>query len=181
MASKAEESFGERVRRLREARGISMEAFAHDTGYPEEYLEEIESGKTAPPVAVVLQLSRFFDVDVEQAEGPQGRAAARKRTASHKKRVASYAYKSLSPSGEKKHLRAYRVTIDPEKEHKGTEYHHEGEEFVYVLEGGLKIQVGENSSTLKPGGSICFDSSLPHKLSNPTREKTELLVVIYVP
>jgi len=180
MAKKTEESFGERIRRLREANGISMEAFSRDTGYPEEFLKDIEDGKTAPPVAVVLQLSRFFNVDVEQSQGTGGKEAARKRTTSHKKRVASYAYKPLS-KGERKHLRAYRVTIDPETKHKGVEYHHEGEEFIYVLEGSLKIQVGQNTSTVKSGAYINFDSSLSHKLSNPTREKAELLVVIYMP
>ncbi len=181
MAKKAEESFGERIRRLREAHGISMEAFSHDTGYPEDFLKDIEAGKIAPPVAVVLQLSRLFNVDVEQLQGSRGKEAVKKRTTSHKKRVASYAYKNLTAEGEKKHLRAYRVTINPETEHKGVEYHHEGEEFVYVLSGGLKIQVGENTKTLKPGGSINFDSALSHKLSNPTQEKAELLVVIYQP
>jgi uncharacterized cupin superfamily protein len=73
------------------------------------------------------------------------------------------------------------VTIDPETEHKGVEYHHEGEEFIYVLEGSLKIKVGQNTSTIKSGGYINFDSSLSHKLSNPTGEKAELLVVIYMP
>ena len=181
MTDNPEESFGERIRRLREANGISMEAFSHDTGYPEEFLNDVEDGKIAPPVAVVLQLSRFFNVDVEQFEGTRGKEAARKRTTSHKKRVASYAYDSLTKPGEKKHLRAYRVTIDPETEHKGVEYHHEGEEFIFVLQGGLIIQVGQNTSTLKKGGSSNFDSSISHKLSNPTQECAELLVVIYVP
>jgi len=181
MAKKMNESIGERIRRLRKAGGVTMETFSRDTGYPEEFLEDIEEGRTAPPVAVVLQLSRFFDVDVEQAQDTQGKEAARKRAKGHKKRVASYAYKPLTRPEENKHLRAYLVTIDPETEHKGVEYHHEGEEFIYVLQGGLKIQVGENTSTLKTGGSISFDSSLSHKLSNPTVEKTELLVVVYVP
>ena len=181
MTNNTEESFGERIRRLREANGVSMEAFSHDTGYPEEFLNDVEEGKIAPPVAAVLQLSRFFNVDVEQSPSTGGKKAAKKRTTSHKKRVASYAYKSLTKPGENKHQRAYRVTIDPNTEHKGVEYHHEGEEFIYVLQGGLKIQVGQNAKTLKTGGSINFDSSISHKLSNPTGEKTELLVVIYVP
>jgi len=181
MTNNTEESFGERIRRLREANGVSMEAFSHDTGYPEEFLKDIEDGKIAPPVAVVLQLSRFFNVDMEQFQGTGSKKAARKRTTSHKKRVASYAYESLTKPGEKKHLRAYRVTIDPETEHKGVEYHHEGEEFIYVLQGDLKIQVGQNTSTIKKGGCINFDSSISHKLSNPTQEKADLLVVIYVP
>lgn len=181
MTKKAEESFGERIRRLREANGISMEAFSHDTGYSEEFLRDVEEGKVPPPVAVVLQLSRFFNVDMEQFQGTGGKVAARKRTTSHKKRVASYAYEPLTTPGEKKHLRAYRVTVDPETEHKGVEYHHEGEEFIYVLQGSLKVQVGQNASTLKKGSCINFDSSISHKLSNTTREKAELLVVIYVP
>jgi len=174
-----EESFGARLRKLREAKGLSMEVLAHDTGYPADFLKEIEEGKTAPPVAVALQLSRIFKVDMNKPQ--ESKEAFKRRRTSHKKRVASYAYASLTTSGEEKHLRAYLVTIDPETEHKGVEYHHEGEEFVYVLQGGLTIQVGRNTSTLKKGESISFDSSLSHKLSNPTHEKAELLVVIYVP
>lgn len=181
MTKETGESFGERIRRLREENGTSMEAFSRDTGYPEDFLKDVEDGKIAPPVAVVLQLSRFFNVDVEQFQGARGREAARRRKKSHRKRVASYAYASLTGPEEKKHLRAYRVSIDPETEHEGVEYHHDGEEFIYVLQGGLKIEVGQNTSTLKEGGCINFDSSLSHKLSNPTGEKAELLVVIYVP
>lgn len=182
MARKAaEESFGKRIARLRKAKGISLEDLSRDSGYPEDFLEEIEAEKVAPPVAVVLQLSRILHVDMDQMQGGRGKEAAKKRTSSHKKRVASYAYKSLATPGEKGHLGAYLVSIDPETEHKGVEYHHEGEEFIYVLQGGLKIKVGGKTSTLKRGGSISFDSSLSHELSNPTKEKAELLVVIYVP
>jgi mannose-6-phosphate isomerase-like protein (cupin superfamily) len=174
-----EESFGARIRKLREAKGFSIEALAHDTGYPADFLKEIEEGTTAPPVAVVLQLSRVLKVGMDQLQ--ESKEAFKRRTTSHKKRVASYAYAPLTSPGEEKHLRAYRVTIDPETAHKGVEYHHEGEEFIYVLHGGLTIQVGRNTSTLKKGECITFDSSLSHKLSNPTGEKAELLVVIYVP
>jgi len=181
MIKKTEESFGEKIRKLREAKGLTLDVLSQDTGYPKNFLKDIEEGKIAPPVAVVLQLGRIFKVDMNQLQDTRSKEAAKRRTTSHKKRVASYAYAPLTRPGEEKHLRAYRVTIDPETEHKGVEYHHEGEEFIYVLQGGLTIQVGRNTSTLKKGECINFDSSLAHKLSNPTREKTELLVVIYVP
>jgi mannose-6-phosphate isomerase-like protein (cupin superfamily) len=134
-------------------------------------------------VSLVLQLGRTFKIDIEQIQGhaPQGKEATRRRVKSHRKRVASYAYTPLTQPGEEKHLRAYRVTIEAATEHKGVEYHHEGEEFVYVLTGGIKIDVGQNTSSLKEGESLHFNSSLHHKLSNPFTEKAELLVVIYVP
>ena len=181
MAKKPDESFGVRIRKLREAKGLSLEALAGDSGYTVKFLKEVEEDKTAPPVAVVLQLGRILNVDMDQLQGNRDKEAAKRRTTSHKKRVASYAYAPLTVPGEEKHLRAYRVTIDPQTEHKGVEYHHEGEEFIYVLHGGLTIQVGQNTSILKKGESISFDSSLSHKLSNPHREKAELLVVIYLP
>jgi len=145
-----EESFGAKLRKLREAKSLSMEVLAHDTGYPAEFLKGIEEGKTAPPVAIGLQLSRgVLKVGMDQLQ--ESKEASRRRKTSHKKRVASYAYAPLTLSGFEKHLRAYLVTIDPETEHKGVEYHHEGEEFIYVLQGGLTIQVGRNISTLKKG------------------------------
>jgi transcriptional regulator with XRE-family HTH domain len=181
MVKKTEESFGGKIRRLREAKGLSLESLSQDTGYTVDCLKEIEEGKTAPPVAVVLQLGRVFKVDMDQLQETRNKEASRRRTTSHKKRVASYAYTPLTTPGEEKHLRAYRVTIDPQTEHKGVEYHHEGEEFIYVLHGGLTIQIGQNTSILEKGESISFDSFLSHKLSNPTGEKAELLVVIYLP
>jgi quercetin dioxygenase-like cupin family protein len=73
------------------------------------------------------------------------------------------------------------VTIDAGAKHKGVEYKHEGEEFIYVLKGGLILQVGANVTALSQGDSIHFNSGLHHKLSNPTEETTELIVTIYIP
>jgi len=177
-----EKNLGERIRRLREKRGLSLEELSDETGYPVSLLKTIEEGVINPPVAVVLQLSRTLKIDIEQVQRARKKEAAKRRTKSHMTRVSSYAYLPLSRPGEEKHLRAYRVTLDPETEHKGVEYHHEGEEFIYVLDGGgLVIQVGQKITTLERGGSIHFNSSIHHKLSNPTSQKAELLVVIYMP
>jgi quercetin dioxygenase-like cupin family protein len=176
-----EKSLGERIRRLREKRNLSLEELSADSGYPVDLLTAIEEGSVNPPVAVVLQLSRTLKIDIDQVQGAKRKEAARRRKKSHMTRVSSYAYLPLTRPGEEKHLRAYRVSVEPGTEHKGVEYHHEGEEFVYVLNGEVTVQVGQNVTTLERGGSIHFDSSIHHKLSNPTDLKAELLVVIYVP
>jgi len=175
------ESFGHRLKSIREERGMSIEDLSEDTGYSVDILEKVESGDTPPPVALILQLSKTLKVDMEQVDSEEDKDASKGRVASHKKRVESYAYTPLTRPGKDKHLRAYLVTIDPRTEHKGVEYHHEGEEFIYVLSGGLKIQVGQNTKNLGPGESIHFNSALHHRLSNPADETAELLVVIYVP
>ncbi len=174
-------SFGQRIKAIRQERGISLEDLALETGYSGDTLARVENDEVVPPVALVLQLGHTFKMDIEEVEDEAEKKATKKRAKSHKKRVDSYAYISLTKPGPHKHLRAYLVTIEAKTEHKGAEYHHEGEEFVYVLKGGLSIQVGENAMNLQEGGSLHFNSALHHRLSNPTDETTELLVVIFVP
>jgi mannose-6-phosphate isomerase-like protein (cupin superfamily) len=173
-------SFGRSIREYRESRKMSVRDLAHETGYPAKVLEKVEKNEITPPVALVLQLSRTLKIDVEALDGKENRKASL-RTKSQKKRAGAYAYAQLTKSASDKHLGAYRVTIEPNTAHEGVEYHHEGEEFIYVLKGKLSISVGKNTSLLKRGECIHFNSALHHKLSNPSDEKTELLVVLYIP
>ena len=179
-ANDKKKSFGESVKACREDRKLSIEELAHETGYPVDLLVKVEKDAATPPVALVLQLSRTLKVDV----GVLGAAESKKassRMKSQKIRAGSYAYTQLTKSGSDKHLGAYRVTIEPNTAHEGVEYHHEGEEFIYVLKGRLSISVGKNVSLLEPGDCIHFNSALHHALSNPSNEKAELLVVLYIP
>ncbi len=177
---KTKQSFGQNIRNYRESKGLSIKELAHETGYPADLLEKIEKDETTPPVALVLQLSRSLKVDVGKLAPDESKKAA-SRVKSQKKRAGSYAYTQLTQSGSDKHLGAYLVTIEPETMHEGVEYHHEGEEFIFVLKGRLSISVGKNTSILEPGHSIHFNSALQHALSNPSPQKTELLVVLYIP
>jgi len=174
------ESFGQRTRAYRERRKMSIEDMAQETGYPVSFLEGVEQDKVTPPVALVLQLSRALRINVESLEGDEGKKAS-SRVKSQKIRAGSYAYTQLTKSGADKHLAAYRVTIEPRTDHEGVAYHHEGEEFIYVLKGELSIAVGKNKSLLAQDDFIHFNSALHHALSNPSDEKTELLVVLFIP
>ena len=173
-------SLGKRVKEARSRLGISLEELAQRSGYTADVISAIEEEQMVPPVALILQLSRILKLDMEPDDSA-GTTATRLRARSHKRRVDSYAYQALTRPKTDMHLRAYQVTIEPKTEHKGVEYHHEGEEFIYVLEGELVIQIGENMNTVKKGQSIHFDSSLHHKLNNPSSQTAMLLVVIYVP
>jgi quercetin dioxygenase-like cupin family protein len=161
--------------------GMSIDELGLETGYLPEILDAVENGKSVPPVSLIIQLSKTLKLNIDDLEMQEESKAAKRRTKSHKKRVDSYAYTPLTKHGADKHLRGYLVTIDANTEHKGVEYHHEGEEFEYVLRGSVTVQVGENVTRLSQGESIHFNSALWHKLSNPNPEPVELLVVIYVP
>lgn len=54
---------GERIRKVREEKGLSVEDFARRIGIPASRLEEIESGKLQPCDATLVYISKLFDVD----------------------------------------------------------------------------------------------------------------------
>lgn len=174
-------SLGQRMKIGRNKMGMSIFDLALETGYLPEILSEVEEDRTVPPVSLVLQLSRVLKLNMDELETEKETQATKRRSKSHKKRVDSYAYISLSKPGPEKHLRGYLVTVDANTDHKGVEFHHEGEEFHFVLKGGVTIQIGENVTRLRQGESIHFNSALHHKLSNSNPEAAELLVVVYVP
>ncbi len=177
-----EKSFGTKMKELRELRNISFETLARKTGFSNRYLKDIEEGKIIPPVAAVIQISKALSVDSGSFLSAEERETLeKKRRESFYKRTQSYAYKTLTPDAENKHMKAFLVSIDPKKDHKMVEYRHEGEEFIYVLKGEVEVRVGQNQNILKKGKTIHFDSGIPHKLRNLSDEEAKLLVVLYTP
>jgi quercetin dioxygenase-like cupin family protein/DNA-binding XRE family transcriptional regulator len=174
-------TLGQKVRQGREKMKMTLDELSRETGYDADVLRNVEADGIVPPVSLILQLSRVLKLSVDEAEGEDATKAVKHRTRSHRKRVDSYAYASLTRASGDNHLRAYLVTIDPHQEHKGVEYHHEGEEFVFVLKGELTLQIGETVNQLTKGQSMHFNSALHHRLSNPSEEAAKLLVAIYVP
>jgi quercetin dioxygenase-like cupin family protein len=103
------------------------------------------------------------------------------RVQAYTKRTQNYAYTSLTPGAENKHLKAFRVSVEPEKQHEGVGYQHEGEEFVYVLEGQIEVKVGEHVNKLKAGDALHFNSNIRHQMRNTGKTPTEMIVVVYSP
>jgi quercetin dioxygenase-like cupin family protein len=174
------EPVGKRIKKVREQKKLTLNWMANETGYSIDYLKKIEAGKEIPPVGTLLTISRALDLD----SGYFLRAQAsnlNNRIKAYTKRTENYAYSTLTPGAENKHLKAFRVFVEPKKEHEGVGYLHEGEEFVYVLSGKIEVIVGEHVNKLKTGESLHFNSGIRHSMRNVGKEQTELLVVIYGP
>jgi len=171
---------GQKIKKARTAKKLKLDQLANETGFSVDYLKEIESGKAIPPVGALLQISRALEIDSGSLlKEPESRLESRIKA--HTKRTENYAYTTLTPGAENKHLKAFLVTIEAMQNHKGVGYHHEGEEFVYVLTGKIEVVVGEHVNVLEDGDSLHFNSGIRHQLRNISDETAELLVVIYSP
>jgi len=173
--------FGKRLAKLRKERNMSLQSLANETGLATSYLSQIEKAEVIPPVAVILQLSRALEIDSGILLKEEKKQIGAKAHDDYQKRTEDYSYRNLTPDAQHKHLKAFKVFIDPRSDHKGVSYQHLGEEFIYVLKGELEVMVGENRSVLKSGECIHFNSSIVHKLRNLSTQKAELLVVLYTP
>jgi quercetin dioxygenase-like cupin family protein len=171
---------GKTIKKARTGKKFSFDHVANETGFSVAYLKEVESGKTIPPVGALLQIARALEIDSGSLlKEPESKLKSRIKA--HTKRTDNYAYRTLTPGAENKHLKAFRVYIEAQQDHKGVDYHHEGEEFVYVLAGKIEVVVGEHVNTLIAGDSLHFNSGIRHKLRSVSDEKAELIVVIYSP
>ena len=177
-----ERSFGAKMEQFRQERKISLERLASETGFAQRYLKEIEKGTVIPPVSAVIQIAKALAIDSGSFLSSETQEVSeRRRRESFFKRTLAYSYKTLTPDAETKHMKAFLVTIDPKRDHKMVDYHHEGEEFIYVLKGQVEVIVGENQNVIKKNETLHFNSGITHKLRNLGNQEAKLLVVIYTP
>ena len=174
------EPVGKRIKQARTKKKMTYDQLANETGFAVDYLKNIEAGKEIPPVGALLQISRALELDSGFLLRDQ-QSNLKSRIKAFTKRTENYAYTTLTPGAENKHLKAFKVTVEPLQDHKGVGYQHEGEEFVYVLGGQMEIVVGDHVNKLKTGESLHFNSGIRHQMRNIGKKKAELLVVLYGP
>jgi transcriptional regulator with XRE-family HTH domain len=180
------EDVGARIQQLRKERGISIEDLSSLTGFAVSNLEDIESGKEKPQLGTVMKLSKALDSAVGRlvsGMGTQLYSITRKndrkqvvRSASKTSKKNIYSYMSLAPEVQGRHMEALIVQLEKNEE-KDVSVHN-GEEFVFVLEGVANLIIANESYDLEPGDSAYYLSTTSHYITAKT-EKATILAVLY--
>ncbi|MBF0389250.1 MAG: cupin domain-containing protein [Desulfamplus sp.] len=180
------EDVGIRIKQLREKKGISIDDLAKMTGFEKARLEDIESGVIKPQLGTVMKLSKALDSALGRIVSGVGsklysitRKNERKpifRSTSQTGDQKLYSYMSLAPEVKGRHMEALIVQLEenPVKEISV----HDGEEFIYVLDGVAALQVGDDNYDLTPGDSAYYLSTTPH-LIKAKEGKATILAVLY--
>ena len=179
---------GERVKAVREDRNLSLQDISQRTDLDVSLLEQIESGSLAPPLGIVIKLAKALDLKMGYfISGEEDRAytIVRKndrkvvsRYDSKKGEYYGYGYESLAPHKKNRHMEPFLVSLDPAEteEERST---HDGQEFIYVLEGAMEVRLGEEIHILEPGDSIYYDSTVPHLVKCHGDKRANILAVLY--
>ncbi|WP_300457292.1 cupin domain-containing protein [Desulfobacula sp.] len=184
-----EEVIAENIRRIRKQNKMTIQALADLTGLTKGYLSKVERSKTAPPFSTVNRIAMAFGVDLtvffvdreKQSESPRDLRISFDKKNDDKvvKTLDShhgYKYKSLGHNKAGKNMIPY--LIEPAADEKGV-FQHEGEEFIYVLEGKHEMIYDGQSYVMEEGDSVYFDAGVPHTGKAIGGKKTLLLAVIY--
>lgn len=178
----ADSGFGEKICQLRESHNWTIEELAQKTGQTPEDIDRLERNQSSPSVSFLLRLSKALGVDPSTFLSEDEKAdIADQRAQAFIKRTKNYYYQTLTPGGENQHLRGFMITIEPRQAHKPVAYKHEGEEFVYVMEGSLELTLGNKVKQLKAGENIWYNSEISHQLRNRGDVVTRCLVMLYTP
>ena len=183
---KSMDDVGDRILRIREEKDLSLDEISKMTGFDVEFLSKIENKELQPQLGTVIKLSKALDSAFGRLVSGVGEklySITRKnerrtisRSTSKKGQKQIYTYKSLAPDVKGRHMEAFLVLLeeDPEKEISL----HEGEEFIFVLDGEVVLEIGEDQFVLEPGDSAYYLSTTAHHIA-AQKGKATILAVMY--
>jgi quercetin dioxygenase-like cupin family protein len=184
--AKGVEDVGQRIRKIREEKGVALEELSRLTGFDVEFLSSLEKNEAQPQLGTVIKLSKALDSAFGRLVSGVGdklysitrkserRVVSRSTSKGGQKQL--YTYKSLAPEVKGRHMEALivQLEVDPDKEISV----HDGEEFIFVLDGIVELQIGDDKFELEPGDSVYYLSTTPHHIAAQD-DKATILAVLY--
>jgi transcriptional regulator with XRE-family HTH domain len=167
---------GLRLRNLRVQRGLSLGAVAKTVGISLGFLSAIERSQMSASVGTLRKLARFYKTNILEFFDPSKSNPNLVRPAMRKVLEAGPGVRMELLAWGNTVMEPHLFRISPSAG-SGDSYSHEGEEFLYVLRGELKIALDTQEYRLKQGDSFYFESGMPHTWSNPGKTETCVLWV----
>jgi len=168
---------GQRFRRLRMRRKLSLAQVARATSVSVGFLSALERGQMRCSIATLRRIARFYKTNIISLFETNG-------DAQHLVRPSERKILETSPNVRMELLAWGNTAMEPHLFRvkpgggSGESYSHEGEEFLHVLRGEFELWLhNEGHYLLKAGDSLYFESSTPHRWKNPGRAEAWVLWV----
>ncbi len=178
---------GAKTASLREAHRLSVSELATRSGCSQELIEQLERGDLDPSLSPLSKIARALGVrlgtllDEHDVVGPVLTRSGQYKlvTRLSGNGAGSMEYLGLAADKAGRHMDPFLVVVSPGDTH--TASSHEGEEFLYVLEGEIELEYGTETHRLAPGDSIYYDSIVSHRLRTSGAAPARVLSIVYAP
>jgi transcriptional regulator with XRE-family HTH domain len=165
---------GARIRRLRLERNLTLQMLSDRTGLSGSMISMVERGRTSPSIgtlvaiasALRVPMSELFDGEEEDAHSP-----VRRRNDQPTYETASGVMRRLVQNDVARGVEIAVNEYDPSTASSATATHHAGVEYGMVMEGTIHVELDGLTYELKPGDSIAYESSVPHRILNSGRAR----------
>ncbi len=178
---------GQRLRNLRRARGLSLEAVASSTGLSIGFISQVERGLSSPSLRVLALLADtlqigiggLFEATLDEPD-PDPIVVFRKDRPELQLWRAGITKQLLTPPGGTQGLSLFHMVLKPSASTGNELFSHQGEEAGLVLEGRLTLVVEARTLHLMEGDSFRFESRRPHRFSNPNPDGPTIVLWVNV-
>ena len=169
---------GPRLRSLRRQRGITLAELTERTGVSQSTLSRLESGLRRPTLELLLPLSEAYGVPLDDLVGAPHTGDPR----IHLKPIRRHGLTLVPLTRRAGGIQAHKMVLPRRRRRPRppTLQTHEGHEWLYVLDGRLRLLLGSNEFLLAPGEAAEFDTTQPHALESAGDEPAELLILFGV-
>ena len=164
-------AIGRRLRQLRSRRGKSLAEVAANVGISVGFLSAIERSQMSASVGTLRRLARYYKTNILDFFDPADGNGRVVRPTTRKVLEAGPGVRMELLAWGNTVMEPHLFRIAP-KADSGESYTHEGEEFLLVMRGALKIALAGEEFHLKAGDSFYFESATPHRWKNPGRSET---------
>lgn len=166
------DAVGPRLRALRRQRETTLADLATTTGISVSTLSRLESGARRPTLELLLPLARAHGVTLDELVGAPPTGDPRV----HLRPVTRHGMTTVPLTRRVGGIQAYKLVLRPAEHPKEpTPQAHEGYDWLYVLDGRLRLVLGEHDLVLVPGEAAEFDTRTPHWFGPAGPEPVELL------
>jgi transcriptional regulator with XRE-family HTH domain len=166
---------GSKIKKLRTEQNRNLLDIANACGFSKSLLSKIENGKTVPPIATLMKIADALGTKVSILLDDQQRTGTiytpmETSTSRLVKTDKGYSFYTFAVERGEKLMQPFLFVSRKSEQDSKHVYSHNGEEFIFILEGEMRYKVGSVEYTLKPGDSLYFDSIEKHALSPITDE-----------
>ncbi|MCF2626127.1 cupin domain-containing protein [Fusobacterium perfoetens] len=179
-------TIGERIKKKRNEKDFSLRELAAKVDLSASFLSQIEQGKASPSIENLKKIANYLEVKVsyliEEEDESLGSFHIKKEDRKYVESIDSKTSIALLTSSKiEKNMEPIMYEIKPGGESGRGFFNHNGEEFIYIIEGTLDIYIEDQLTTLNEGDSFYFKSSLNHRFKNNGKKLTKAIWVVTPP
>ena len=185
---------GHKIKSIRESKNITVEEISERSGLTVEQINSIENDQNLPSLGPLIKIARALGVrlgtfmDDSDDLGPVVTRAT-EREANKSISFSNGAtdarkhmeYHPLAQQKAGRHMEPFVIDINPEENPEFQLSAHEGEEFIFVMEGEIELVYGKDTFHLNQGDTIYYDSIVKHHLHGAPGKSAKILAIVYIP